>query len=313
MLAELEGKLAAVVGDALAARTDVAITRAVGEPPAPAAGKGAVAVGLSTLAPEPVFAEETVLVQMNGAAATRRRLLPVKFGAMLAFARSASAETPTALAQARGLLLEDASVVAYALGEITFATGEGFVPAAPDPGFAVRAFGLASAALDAPRAGPVLRGTLAYAGIATIWPAGLSEPEGIIGAVDALTEALPLTIAPDDPVVSVGGSTTVRIRSVTGRRLAAGGGRTAPQLALYVVSDLPPAERGAIASGVAGTETGLRIVPAAAPETTVAYQAPTGDLGATRTERVAVHLARADGTKGLFLGSTAILLAPGGP
>jgi hypothetical protein len=133
-------------------------------------------------------------------------------------------------------------------------------------------------------------------------------------SVAPLLEALPLTIVPDDPVVSVGGSTTVRIRTVSGRRVTAGGGAAeSPRLALLVVSDLPPAERGAIASGTAGTEAGVRIVAASDPEVSVAYQAPTGDVGTTRSEQVAVHLARPDGTRGIFLGSAAIVLANGGP
>jgi hypothetical protein len=313
VLNELERKLTAVAADALSARADLDVVQAVGEPPAPAAGRAVVAVGLTAAAPEAVFAPETVLFGTNGGGTTSRRTTSLGVTAGLAFARQATAETPAALADARTLLLEDASIVAHAFADVPAATGAAFVPAAPDPGFAVHSFALASGAFDAPREGPLLRGLLSYAALVSIWPPGSAEPEGRIDAVDPLVEALPLAITADDPLVAVGGSTIVRVRSVTGTRLAAGGARTVPQLALVVVSDLPPAERGAIASGAAGAEPGLRLVPVGSPETSVAYQAPTGDLGTTRSEVVAVHLARADGSKGQLLGSIAILLAPGGP
>ena len=312
MLDELERKLTAVVADALAPRAGVAVAQASGASPAPAgAGAGAVAVGLAALEPVPVFADDSV---QTGDGPTSRRVFPLGFTATLSFARAATSEDAEPLAEARTALLRDASLVAHALGALPFATGHAFVTAGPDPGFEVRAFGLASAAFDAPREAAVLRGTLGYTGIALIWPPGVAEPEGTIEAVAPLLEALPLTIAPDDPVVSVGSSTTVRIRPVSGRRLPAGGGAsTPPQLALLVVSDLPPAERGAIANGTAGSEAGVRLVAATEPEVAVAYQAPTGDIGATRSERIAVHLARPDGTRGVFLGSAGVVLAPGGP
>ncbi len=312
MLDELEKKLTSLVADALAARAGVTIAQSSGAPPAPAgAGTGAVAVGLATLEPVPVFADDSVQI---GDGPTSRRVFPVGFTATVSFAREAASENAGPLAQARTALLRDASLVAHALGALPFATGHAFETAGPDPGFDVRAFGLAAGAADPLREAAVLRTSLSYKGIAAIWPPALAEPEGTIAAVAPLLEALPFTIVPDDPVVSVGGSTTVRIRTVSGRRIAAGGGAPeAPRLALLVVSDLPPAERGAIASGTAGTEAGVRLVQASDSEVAVAYQAPTGDPGATRSERVAVHLARADGTRGLFLGSAAIVLANGGP
>jgi hypothetical protein len=310
VLDELERKLTAVVADALAGRAGVAVTQAVGAPPVPN-GDGAVAVGLTALEPVPVFADDSIRLEDGP---TSRRIFPLGFTATLSFARKAASEDPGPLAQARTAVLRDASLVAHALGALPFATGHAFETAGPDPGFEVRAFGLASAAFDAEREGPVLRTTVSYTGIAVVWPPGAAGPEGTMESVAPLLEALPLTIVPDDPVVSVGGSTTVRIRTVSGRRVAAGGGAAeSPRLALLVVSDLPPAERGAIASGTAGTEAGVRIVAASDPEVSVAYQAPTADVGTTRSEQVAVHLARPDGTRGIFLGSAAIVLANGGP
>jgi hypothetical protein len=312
MLDELERKLTTVVADALASRAGVAVVEGVGELPAPSAGGGAVAVALTAVEPEPIFARESVELT-NGAGPPRsRRVLPLGFTATVTFARRATAEDASSLGQAKRALLRDASLVAHAFGTLDAASGDAFeVPG--DPGFDVRAFGLVSGALDAPREGPVLRTSFSYGGLVVVWPPDATGPEGTIDAVGTLVEALPITIAPDDPVVSIGGSTTVRVRSVTGRRIAAAGSPTPPRLALLVVSDLPPAERGAIASGAPGGEAGVRLVDAAGTEVVVAYQAPTADPGATRSERVAVHLARPDGSRGLFLGSAAIVLSNGGP
>jgi hypothetical protein len=77
-----------------------------------------------------------------------------------------------------------------------------------------------------------------------------------------------------------------------------------------VISDLPPALRGTITSGADGAEPGLRIVSAGAASTVITYAAPTGNLGATRNEFVALHLATPDGQRGVFLGSAAIQLVP---
>ena len=131
-------------------------------------------------------------------------------------------------------------------------------------------------------------------------------------AIDAIVAALPLSIATDSPVVPTGGTTLVRIRGVGGERLVDTDPETREplELALTVVSDLPPNERGAITSGAAGLETGVRIVPVADPETVAGYRAPAGELGATRAEAVAVHLATPEGGRGLFLGSAAVILVP---
>jgi hypothetical protein len=309
VLDELERKLTAVVADALAGRAELVIAEAAGLPLAPATG-GAVSVGLAALEPMPVFFDDSVQL---GDGSLSRRVLPVGFSVTVAFARRAAAEDPAPLADARTALLRDASLVGHALGAPSFASGAAFETASSDPGFEVRAFGLATAELDTVREGPVLRGSLGYAGAAVIWPPGVAQPEGTIGTVARLLEALPLTITTDEAIVPVGSSTTVRIRSISGRRTFSNGDpATPPQLALLVVSDLPPAQRGAIASGTAATEAGVRIVTATDSEVSVAYQAPTGDIGATRSEQISVHLARPDGTVGVFLGATAIALAPDG-
>jgi hypothetical protein len=316
MLDELERKLTALVGDATSTRPALAVVQATGELPAPDAGTGVARVGIASLAPEPVFAEEGVLLTNgDGPAPASRRVLPVGFTATISFERRATAAGASALVDARTSMLADASLVAHALAATGFATGAAFETAAPDPGFAVRSFGLATGVFDPPPAGDLVAGSLGYAGTAVVWPPGVAEPEGRVAAVDSIIAALPLAIVPDDPVVSAGGATTVRIRGTSGRRLVdpATGARTDLRLAVTVVSDLPLAERGAIASGDAGTEEGSRLVTATGPETAVAYQAPTGDIGTTRSELIAVRLARPDRSPGTPLASSAILLAPGSP
>lgn len=315
MLHELERKLTAVVGEALAARPQVDVVQATGEAPAPPVGRGRVAVGLSALTAAPAFASGLLRDAAPPAAGAGEspRVVPVAFEASLLFGRRAAAATPAALGEARTLLLEDASIVAHALGADGVSTGTAFVSAAPDPGFEVRAFGLAAGALALVREDQTLRASLTYAGHGVVWPPAVAGPADTIVQVEPLTEPLPLAIEADDRVVVAGGSTTIRVRSGAATRgPRAPAQRTAPRFAVAVVSDLPPADRGAIATGEPGQETGLRLVPVAA-ETAIAYQAPVGDLGATRSELVAVHLARADGTKGILLGSIAIGLTPGAP
>jgi hypothetical protein len=154
---------------------------------------------------------------------------------------------------------------------------------------------------------------LGYVGSAIVWPPGPPTQEGLMRAIDTIIGVLPLAITADSPVVPAGGTTSVRIRGVGGERLVDTDPETHEplELALTVVSDLPPDERGAITSGQPGLEVGVRIVAVSEPETVAAYRAPAGELGATRAEAVAVHLATPEGARGLFLGSAAVLLTPG--
>lgn len=307
MLAELEKKLAALVGDAVAARTHLSVLRAGTQRNPPQAGRGQVIVGVQALDHAAAFRQEGFLVSQTNGGATSRRLLDVRCTAALSFLLRPANENATGLAAGRTLLLEDVSLVGHALGDPQVRTGAAFVTAAPDPGFLVRRFELAEGTIATARTESLLAAELRYAGEAAIWPPGVAQDEGVIGAVDLVREILPLTVAVDEPVVTTGGLTSVRIRASSGGR-AAGAGATAPlELALAVVSDLPPEERGAITSGSAGV-AGVRLVEATAPETVVAYRAPEGDLGAVRSERIAVHLARPDGTAGIFLGSAPVLL-----
>lgn len=311
MLSELERKLTALVGDATTARTHLSVVSTSDATP-PAAGRGVCRVGVSALSAEPGFELGELLLEHGNGSATSRRVLPVGFRATLAFGVRPNGETGPQRASARALLLDDVSVVGHALARAEVRDGRAFRTAAPDPGFAVRSFALRDGAtlgeVDDPFAAE-----LDYLGSAIVWPPGPPTEEGLMRAIDTIMGVLPLAITADSPVVPTGGTTSVRIRGVGGERLADTDPETREslELALTVVSDLPPDERGAITSGRAGLEVGVRIVAVSAPETVVAYSAPAGELGATRAEAVAVHLATPEGARGLFLGSAAVLLTPG--
>lgn len=314
MLSELEGKVVALVGNALAARPAVSVVRAAGPPVPPDPGEGVAAVGLTGITPELGFDQEQTSLAGSGDSVTSRRVLPVRFTASVRLLRRPQTQTPAAVAAGRQLLLEDLTLVGYALGRSEVRSGEAFAVAAPDPGFLVRSFGLGNGDLLVEPSDGALVGELVYEGSADVWPPGPPEDEGVIGAVDLVVAALPIGFVVDDPTVAAGATTTVRIRAGNPSRLENldPGDRSALRLAVVVISDLPPAERGSVEGGDPGAETGMRLVAVSAPETLVTYRAPE-DPGAIRFEHVAVHAARPDGTRGVLLGTVAIqLLADGG-
>jgi hypothetical protein len=308
MLSELERKLTALVGDATTARAHLSVV-SIADATAPDAGRGVCRVAVSALTTESGFERDALLLERGNGSATSRRVLPLGVRARLAFAVRPSADTAPQRAAARTLLLDDLSIVAHALAASDVRDGRAFRTAVPDPGFAVTAFALADGSLPGEAEG-LFVAELGYLGSASVWPPAPPTEEGLVRTIDAIVNVLPLAIAADAAVVPTGGSTTLRIRGVGGLRLLDIDPETRAPLALAVtvVSDLPPAERGAITSGEAGVELGVRIVPVSDPVTVVAYRAPVGELGATRAEAVAVHLATPEGARGLFLGAAAVLL-----
>jgi hypothetical protein len=314
MLAALETKLAALVSDALAARAHLDVVRAGTQPGEPQPGRSHVVVGLTAVDRDPSFAPEGILVAESNGGAASRRVLDVGFAASLAVSLRPQSESEADLQGARTLLMDDLSLAAHALGAPAVRTGAAFVTAAPDPGFLVRRFELVDAAIALERSDSLQTGELRYRGDGAVWPPGVTQDEGVIAAVDLARAALPLTIAVGEPVVATGATTAVRVVAAAGRRLLDPvAGTTEPlTLAVTVQSDLPAAERGSIDSGTEGL-AGVRVVPVIDPETVVVYRAPAGDLGAVRSERIAVHLARPDGGAGVFLGSAAVLLREAAP
>lgn len=296
MLNAMEAKVTAVVADGLQGRAGIAVVQA----PAPltaAAGQGAVRVSLAEWSPSVSFQRDSLAFP---SATTSRRVLGVDFKASLEFLRTPAGSAASDLITSRDLLLEDMSLVSHFLSADTVRAGKAFVPAAPDPGFEVLSFELADGNLPAAASGSSLGGLLQYQGRANIWPPNVSELGGIIGTIDTVTTALPLATSVDRPVTPAGGSTKIRVRSLSPNR----------SLAVTVASDLPPAQRGTITSGAAGVEPGVRIVPVTPPETVIDYKAPIGNLGTTRVEFVSLYIATDDSRRGIFLGSALVRLQP---
>src|SRR5262249_7381323 len=125
---------------------------------------------------------------------------------------------------------------------------------------------------------------------------------------------LPLMLGVSSDRVRPGGAATITVAAPGRRRLIDPATNVQENLrvAVTVVSDVPPAQRGTIPAGAPGDGTGLRIIEVTGPQVSIPYQAPASDPGpAGRTEYVAVHLATPTGSQGLFLGSAAIHLVTG--
>jgi hypothetical protein len=309
VLGDLERKLAAIVADGVATRTHLAVGIAPVAPPAP--GRGTISVGLSELSPDPGFAPAKVEIGGTAASPKSRRVLPLNFQTRLSFAGRPAADTAAARGDARALLLEDMAAVAHLLADVSVDSGGAFAIAAPDPGFSVQAFALESGSIPGDLDLGNYTGLLEYQGRAEIWPVGVQADEGVIAAVDPLIVPLPVAMRVADAGVRPGGSTVVTVEAPQRQRPAGPGGaaREPVRLAVHVLADVPPDQRGTIPAGVAGAETGLRILDVAGPHLAVPYHAPAGNPGpAGRLEYVAVHLATAANTSGVFLGSAAIRL-----
>ncbi|MDB6062011.1 MAG: hypothetical protein JWM78_2114 [Verrucomicrobiaceae bacterium] len=309
MLGTIEQKLTSILGDDLAARAHLDVLEAPG-PPAPVAGRGAVLVALAEVTPASLFERE----QFNFNGAQSRRILPLQFNVNVDYALRPAGNNAAQLASARELLLNDISLIGHGLARPELINGKAFAVTDPDPGFRVLTFALTTGALirDADADG-LLSARLQYRGSAEIWPPGVTQDEGEILAIDTVSVALPLSIVATNPVLRAGQSAIVNTRSLPTSRLQTREPSTSGplQLAVTVLSDAPPAQRGTIVGGSAGLETGFRIIDVTPPQTAITYQAPAAALSRGRVEYVAVHLATPDGHRGVFIGSIALRLEPG--
>ena len=197
-------------------------------------------------------------------------------------------------------------LAAHLLSAEDVRSGKAFTNGAADPGFRVLSFQLLNVVVDPNVSDNGLTAAVEFQGLAEIWPPGATQAEGTIEAVESLVATQPVEVKAVNDEIRQGGTTQVKVRSLPTTTKTRG----PLQLAVRVISDLPAAQRGAIASGNDGAETGLKIVAVTPPETTMQYTAPAGELGATRVEYVAVHLATPDKQRGVFLGSAAIHLLP---
>lgn len=297
MLGELERKLTAVLADALATRPDLAVRQAFGDSDPPAAGAGIVRVALGEWLPLAGFDYEQWAIDRS----TRRRVLPLSFTARLAFVRRPLGDDLAQRSAARALLLDDLARASHWLAAPTIRDGSDLRSAAADPGYAVQTFELTGGGANEDAGAGVLGGRLTCGGRATIWPPGPPEPEGVIEQLAVHSNALPLTLGAQPPQVPAGGNARLLIRGASAGR----------SLALSVASDLTPAQRGTIVSGLPGPEGDGRLHAVLGAETVAEYRAPlAADLGAIRQEVINVHLATPDGRRGLFLGAIVVRLRP---
>jgi hypothetical protein len=307
MLAAIESRLAALIGDGLAARTHTRVVRTPA--PVPEPGKGTVLVTVSAFEGEPTFQAETFAVGDGDAQkAPVRRVTALRLHARVDIAVTAAAANAAAAAAARDLALDDAATIVYLLDRADVHGGGAFTPADPDPGFLVHEFGLEKATVDtATSTAQVL-----FAIRADVWPVAAAADGGKITSIDRLIAPLPLRIGVDRDVLAPGGATAVRVHAFAPTRHGAANAPGTPaSLAISVLSDVAPAERGTIVGGIAGPETGLRIVAVATPDTVFTYKAPAANAGPARWEYIQVHLATADNARGGLLGTAAVRLAGG--
>lgn len=313
MLGELERKLTAIIGDGLAGRPHVLVSQAV-LTPAPEAGQTALGVGLTGVRPFASFAREALAFSGTRELPRSRRVLALRFAARLGFQARPDEDSAEAVAATRGRLLDDFSLAGHLLAAEPIRQGSAFLTALDDPGFSVRCFDFAAGSLEESISPDgLLRGELRYRGEAAVWPPGASSEERPL-RVDVVLEPQPVSIEALSSVVAPSGGTTVTVALASSMRLRPEGDERVPlELAVSVLGDLPPGQRGTIVSGSEGGEAGVRIVAVTPPRTSLDYVAPASPGRAGRIEYVAVHLATPDRLRGLFLGSTPIRVLPEAP
>lgn len=315
MLSGFEAFLAAVVAERLADRPGLTVGVA-GPPPAPPAGAGVLQLGVTVATSETgkAFSPGNVPPPVNDPKAIRA--VPLRATVSATVTRRAAAATDAGIRAARALALADVTVLLHSLDDHDVRSGNTLTPLEQDPGFRVLELAFDDLTV-APVVGEVAQMTATYACSLYVWPPGTKSEGGVIDAVDALLEALPLTVAAAPAVVAAGGSAQVAIGGVSGSRMldAGTGARQPVRIAVGVHSDFPPAERGGIDGGDATTLTGFRAFDVTQPVTAVVYSAPSGQLGAVRSEEVVVHLAVPSGAAaddvGVRLGSIVVRLREG--
>jgi hypothetical protein len=315
MLGALEQRIAAVIADRLADRAHLSVDVAPASllPPEPDAA--ALKVNVVEVAHDSAFQLDRFGSTGPPEAPRSRRVLPLLCAVRLSFRGCPADDTAVAAVNARRRLLEDVALTAHRLDEIA-AEPALLAPLGPgDPGFRVSSFGLETGEIGTELDAECLAAALRYQARVHLWPPDVTHEERPIRAVDTIAEALPARIVVTTPALPAGATTEVRIAIGAATRLAdpASGARTPLQLALTVLSDVPPALRGSVVSGADGPQSGVRLQAVTPPETVVTYQAPDGPIDAPRLEYLAVHLATSDGAPGVFLGSAPLRLLAAAP
>lgn len=302
MLAGIEKKIAALLADALKTRDHLSVTAAPGPPAPDAEGQEVGVVSITEVKPNALFHAEQF--EFKKEPLRSRRLLPVSFIAAIDFAIRPP-NNSAGLSSSRTLLLDDLALSSHFLAGEKIRNGASFAVADPDPGFRVTEFAVGKNVFNRDLQQGLLTGRLECLGQAQIWPPGPPNPEGQIGSVDINVISQPIHVVPRQPAVSTGGILRLQVRGLPSRR----GPVKSPgpfAVAVRVLSDVPPDQRGTIANGVAGAESNLRIVNASSPDTEVQYQAPALGAGKIRIEVVTIFFATPDRKPGAFLGAVPV-------
>ena len=308
MLNAFELRLTALIADKLSQRTHLSVMGSPLPQAAPAAGKGRIVVAVGEFTPANGFRPEVIRERITPPES--KRVLGLQGTVHLAFQMQPASNNAPDVADARTLMLEDMSLVSHALADNTVSVGTAFDDGT-DAGFRVLSFLLnngngVSGTLPLP-----LSGELLYSCLAEIWPPVALQPTGTIGGISTVITPLPLPGTGVEQIVQAGRPLVLRVNSLPRQRPGAAGQPAVPlSLAIKVLSSVPPASRGTITSGAAGTEAGVRIVPVTQPETSITYQAP-ALAGGERLEYVAIHYATPDNKAGVFLGSVAVRIKGG--
>lgn len=307
MLAEIEKKIASLLADALATRTHLRVTQAPGPPAPDGDGEGIAVVSVAETTPNPLFNPDQFELQKNPT--RRRRILPISFIAAVDFAIRAP-NTPAGLASSRTLLLDDVALSSHFLVDAKIRNGASFAVANPDPGFKVTEFVLGKNVVNRDAQNGLLTARLECLGQAHIWPPGPPQPEGEIKSIDVNIIPQPISVAPQQPSIRMGGVLPLRVRGLPSAR-GPQSARGPFAVGVRVLSDVPPDQRGTIANGVAGAESNLRIVAAVLPETELQYRAPTAGVRNERIEVVTIFFATPEGKQGAFLSAVPIRVLGG--
>jgi hypothetical protein len=309
MLDTIEQRVTAIVGEALSQRPHLAVVAAPAPPEAIAAGQGRVIVSLGEIASSGVFQRDEMQLARKSPPLSRR-VVPLDFSLDVRLRERPSADSAAARRSTRTQLLRDLALVVHALALGTIRSGTSLKPGTGDPGFDVATF-----ALDGGKVSPELDGDgmlnaeLRYKGTAEIWPPDVTSEEGEIRDLDIVLIAQPLAFEAVPARIAAGGTSRIRVHGIAGDRLPKRGDARQPlQVAVRVVSDLPPAARGTVTSGTAAVETGVRLVPVGPEgEVEIVYRAPAA-LDGVSVEFVAVHLATREGGRGPLLGTAPVAL-----
>ncbi len=310
MLGSLESKLTAEVAEALAGRNAVAVATAPLPLTVPAAGQRSVRVSLEEVLPGSTFESERATFSGESPDLRARRVVELGFTARVRETARPDLQEALQINQARQLLMEDLSLVVHALDGPAYRNGRELAGSADDPGYEVLEFRLSKGGMRPELIENCVTGELEYRGKARIWPPGVSEAGEEIRVIDTVLESMPVEIRAAQPVLRPGTQTIVRVRLLS-RRRSTGAGTIPLRVAATVLGDLPPAERGSLSSGTAGTDAAFRIHVIGDTPAEITYAAPPAGVGRPRTEYVAVHLATPDGGAGVFLGSAPIRIVPG--